>query len=171
MRLNEITDAENIAQRARPPNTVPWPPLIYVGAALLAMLVERLVPVRTVLSPGIHMGGWVVLLAGLALDVSAMIVMTRHRANILPHRAATALVTTWPFSMSRNPIYLGNTGMLMGAAFAFGNLWLLPAAVVAVLAVTKLAIVREEQHLETLFGSAWQCYASRVPRWLSFRRG
>ncbi len=95
-----------------------------------------------------------------------MIVMTRHRANILPHRAATALVTAFPFSISRNPIYLGNTMMLIGAGFLFANLWFLVTAALAAILVTELAIKREEAHLSTLFGAKWRDYAARTPRWI-----
>ena len=106
------------------------------------------------------------MLAGLALDGSAMLTMRRYRANILPNRPATALVVSWPFSVSRNPIYLGNTFMLAGAALAFSNPWFVALAVIAVRAVTVLAIQREEEHLDAVFGAKWRRYAGRVPRWL-----
>ena len=106
---------------------------------------------------------------GLGLDLAAIRTMRRHRANILPHRAATALVTTGPFAWSRNPIYLGNTLLLAGAAFAFHDPWFLPAALAAVLAVTHLAIRREEAHLAHMFGAEWERYRRRTARW--FGRG
>jgi len=120
---------------------------------------------------GVRLPGWlrlagaILMLAGLALDGSAMLVMRRHRANVLPHRAATALVTAGPFALSRNPIYLGNTLLLAGAAVAFANPWLAAATAVTVPAVTVLAIRREERHMAARFGAAWQSYAARVPRW------
>jgi len=151
------------------PNTVPWLPLVYGAAALLAVGLGWLVPLNTWLPHGARPAGAVVMLIGLTLDGSAMLSMRCHHANILPHRAATALVTSWPFSVSRNPIYLGNTLMLAGAAVAFGNPWFAAMAATAVFVVTKLAIEREELHLATLFGSAWRDYAERVPRWLRLR--
>ncbi len=94
-----------------------------------------------------------------------MATMRRHRANILPHRAATALVTTGPFAWSRNPIYLGNTLMLIGFGLVLRNPWFLPAAAAAAVAVTHLAIRREEAHLEILFGPSWLAYRQRTARW------
>jgi len=105
------------------------------------------------------------MLMGMALDGSAMLSMHRRHANILPHRAATILVTSWPFSVSRNPIYLGYTLMLGGATLAFRNPWFAPLAALAAGAVTNFAIKREERHLAASFGAAWQSYAERVPRW------
>jgi protein-S-isoprenylcysteine O-methyltransferase Ste14 len=91
--------------------------------------------------------------------------MHRHRANILPHRAATALVTSGPFALSRNPIYLGNTLLMTGAALLFGSLWLLAAALAAAVLVWALAIRREEVHLAAQFGDAWTEYTQRTRRW------
>jgi protein-S-isoprenylcysteine O-methyltransferase Ste14 len=99
-----------------------------------------------------------------------MVVMARRRANILPHRAATALVTDGPFAWSRNPIYLGNTLLLSGCGLAFGNAWLLVGAAVAAIAVTVLAIRREEAHLASRFGDAWMAYAARTRRWFGRSR-
>lgn len=155
----------------RKPNTVPWPPMIYAMAALAGFGLDRIHPIG---------GGWwrndvmealggLAIATGLGFDLSAMIWMRRQRANILPHRAATALVTTGPFSVSRNPIYLGNTLLVAGAAPAFDNPWFLPAAFIAAWAVSRLAIRREEAHLGARFGDAWRDYAGRTPRWLLWR--
>ena len=160
----------NLALR---PNRIPWPPLIYLGAAVAALILGGLWPFdpkfindhrNVFLVSGIGF-----MFAGAALDLSAMLTMRRHRVNILPHRAATALLTTGPFAWSRNPIYLGNTLMLAGAAPTIGNPWFLLLALVAAALVTALAIRREEQHLTILFGPAWLAYAERTPRWLGRR--
>jgi protein-S-isoprenylcysteine O-methyltransferase Ste14 len=107
--------------------------------------------------------------AGFALDCSAMLTMWRQHANILPHRKATSLVTTGPFLLSRNPIYLGNTMMLLGAAAVFSNVWFVAVTPFAVVTVTRLAIRREERHMGETFGAAWRDYVGRVPRWLRWR--
>ena len=151
--------------RADRPNRVPWPPLIYGAAAILAVALGWLWPAPTPI-PGGRMLGAAVMMAGIGLDGAAMLTMHRHRANILPHRAATALVTTWPFSISRNPIYLGNTILLAGAGLTFGDAWFLPLALIAAFATARLAIAREEAHLAARFGPAWAAYARRTPRWV-----
>ena len=110
--------------------------------------------------------GGAIVLAGLGLDAAAMVMMHRRHANILPHRAATALVTSGPFAISRNPIYLGNTVLLTGLGIALENAWFPAAAIAAAWAVSVLAIRREEVHFAAGFGTAWADYARRVPRWL-----
>ena len=154
-----------------PPNRVPWPPLIYLAAALAALALGAALPGTrwAVGAAGTGLGA-ILIAGGLGLDAWAMLTMMRARANILPHRSATALVTHGPFAFSRNPIYLGNTVVMAGLGFALGNPWFLPAAAVAAGAVTHLAIRREEAHLAALFGERWDAYSRRTARWLGLPR-
>jgi len=145
------------------PNRIPWPPLIYAACVVGAVAIGRLWPLD--LGTDLRPVGIAIMLIGLGCDGTAMVTMRRFRANILPHRAATELVTTGPFAWSRNPIYLGNTLMLAGAAPTFGAAWFLVLSPVAVALVTVLAIRREERHLAARFGSVWAAYAARTPRW------
>ena len=151
------------------PNTIPWPPLLYSGAALIALGLQSVLPLpwpdgvwRAVLM----MAGLFLAAAGIALDLATMMTFRHHRTTVLPHRPATRLITDGPFRYSRNPIYVGNTLLVAGAGLAFGIGWLIPAALAAALATAKLAIAREEQHLALRFGEDWQAYAARTPRWL-----
>ncbi len=153
------------------PNVVPWPPIVFAGTAAVAVVLEYLVPLGGILpaSAAVRLTGAVAMLAGIALDLAAMLVMHRVKANIQPHRAATSLVTTGPFALSRNPIYLGNTVLIAGAGLAFGNPWMVLAAVAIIRLVSLLAVRREEAHLAARFGEAWATYAERTPRWLRLR--
>ena len=87
----------------------------------------------------------------------------------MPNRPATALITSGPFALSRNPIYVANTLLVGGLGLAFGIGWLVIAALLGALLTRKLAIAREEHHLAARFGAEWQAYAARTPRWLLFR--
>lgn len=166
--------ADMTMDRTARPNTIPWPPLLYAGGAVAALLLDRAIPLPPWLVlaqlPAVRLLGDVLLVLGVALDLWAMVTMWRQHANILPHRAATALITTGPFALSRNPIYLGNTLLILGAGLAFGIAWLLPMGLLAAALTSHLAIAREEAHLNARFGAAWRDYTGRVPRWFRFRR-
>jgi protein-S-isoprenylcysteine O-methyltransferase Ste14 len=150
------------------PNAVPWPPLILFLLAAAAGGLGWLFP--TTPPPGttiwLRSLGAAACVAGLGLDIWALDTMYRHRTTILPNRPAAQLVTSGPFGFSRNPIYLGNTVLLAGIAAALANPSFLVAAVLNVPLVNRLAIAREEAHLEERFGSDWRAYATRVPRWI-----
>ena len=151
------------------PNRIPWPPILYGLALLVGVGFAMVAPAPAWLDGPVARGlGGLLLALGLGLDLAAAITMWRRRANILPHRPATALVTSGPFAWSRNPIYLGNTTALCGAGLAFANPWLIGTGLIAAVAVNRLAIVREEAHLARLFGGDWEAYCRRTPRWLGW---
>jgi len=152
----------------RPPNRIPWPPLIVLAVALIAFALTALLPVHAawLREPLPRLAGGVILASGLGLDLAAVVTMARRGANVLPHRAATVLVTSGPFALSRNPIYLGNTLVLAGFGLAYAAPWFLPAAAVQAWLVTRIAVLREEAHLAARFGAAWTDYARCTPRWL-----
>ena len=151
------------------PNRIPWPPILYGLALLVGVGLGKVAPAPAWLDGPVARGlGGLLLALGLGLDLAAAITMWRRRANILPHRPATALVTSGPFAWSRNPIYLGNTTALCGAGLAFANPWLIGTGLIAAVAVNRLAIVREEAHLARLFGGDWEAYCRRTPRWLGW---
>ena len=152
------------------PNKIPWPPLIYISMFAASYLLERVVPLHTSVVvaalPFLPNLGAVLMVLGLGLDGSAMFIMYRARTNILPHRAADKLVTSGVFSFTRNPIYVGNTLLLLGTALYWPLPWLVPATFLAALAVDRLAIRREEAHLAQRFGSEFETYTQRTPRWI-----
>jgi protein-S-isoprenylcysteine O-methyltransferase Ste14 len=157
----------------KPPNTIPWPPVIYLVAAASAVILHQAMPLPWLPDGALRIiaagAGLCLICAAIALDITAMLAFRRHRTTILPHRSATALITEGPFARSRNPIYLGNTMLVFGAGLLLGIAWLLPAAFIAAAVVQKLAIAREERHLAGSFGRAWTEYAARTPRWLFFK--
>jgi protein-S-isoprenylcysteine O-methyltransferase Ste14 len=148
------------------PNVLPWPPIIVVLSVLAAIILARLWPLPSFESGWLTMLGLAVALGGLALDLWALVTMRRADTNILPNKAADLLVTWGPFRFSRNPIYLANTVLLSGIGLTFDNLWFVVCALVAALAVDRLAIRREERHLAARFGTAWAEYSAKTPRWL-----
>lgn len=151
------------------PNRIPWPPIIVVVTVLAAVAAHNLYPLTFAFFTNTTSGrmiGVLLMGAGFALDIAALVTMRRARTNILPHRPADKLLTHGVFSVSRNPIYLGNTVLLLGAAGAFQIGWFAIFAAIAAIGVDKLAIRREEGHLAHKFGAAWADYVEKVPRWL-----
>ncbi len=156
---------------AERPNLFPWPPVILAISVIVAVIAQRFYALELPLFGGTA-AGWLLGLglmgAGIGLDLAAIITMRRAQTNILPHRPADKLLTHGVFNFSRNPIYLGNTLLVLGAAGVFQNGWFAVVALLAAIAVHFLAIKREEQHLALKFGPSWDDYARRTPRWVVF---
>ncbi len=148
------------------PNVIPWPPILLVLAATSAYGLGLLIPLPIGGGSAIHALGYFVLAAGIGLDLSAIVWMRRARTNILPHRGADSLVVDGPFRFTRNPIYLGNAILMVGLALLSANGWFLLSGAAMAFLVDRLAVHREERHLNQRFGERWQRYAARTPRWL-----
>lgn len=150
---------------AERPNRQPLPPLIFFGCVALGYGLNLVLPGLPP-SQVLKAAGALALGAGLALVMWASLTLARARTAILPHHAARHLVTSGPFALSRNPIYLGEALILSGLAGIESSAGYAAAAALFVILVTRLAIVREEAHLAARFGAAWEAYAGRVRRWL-----
>lgn len=151
------------------PNRIPWPPIIYLAAAAVSILAHVFLPLPWLgapLSDLLFAAGWLLIVAAVAMDVAAMRAMSRAKTTIMPHRASEHLVTSGPFSFTRNPIYLGNTLLMIGIGLISGVVWFLLFAVIASFTTQKLAIEREEKHLQARFGKRYSDYAKRVRRWV-----
>ncbi|MBX9461410.1 MAG: isoprenylcysteine carboxylmethyltransferase family protein [Aquamicrobium sp.] len=151
------------------PNTLPWPPIVYIAAVAAAILLNWLVPLPWIPGPLgelLFAVGWLVVGGALAIDITAMRTMARAKTTIMPHRGSDHLVTGGPFSFTRNPIYLGNTMLMIGIGLIAGIVWFILLAPVAAFVTQKLAIEREERHLEIRFGKKYRDYAKKVRRWI-----
>ncbi len=98
--------------------------------------------------------------------LAAMIQFTRAHTAIVPNRPTTALVGRWPYSMSRNPIYLALAIVYIGVAFFFNTLWPFLLLPLVIIVIQRGVIDREERYLEGKFGSDYIDYKSRVRRWI-----
>lgn len=151
------------------PNTLPWPPVIYVAAVAIAILAHWLMPLPWLpmqLAEFFFAVGWLVIAGAIAIEIAAMRAMSRARTTIMPHRGSDHLVTGGPFSFTRNPLYLANTMLMVGVGLISGILWFILIAPFAAFVTQKLAIEREERHLELRFGKKFRDYSKKVRRWI-----
>lgn len=151
------------------PNSLPWPPIVYLAAIAVSVLLDVVYPLPWLAPPlsGIFLAtGWLMVAASVALNIAAMRAMRRAGTTVRPDRATDHLVTDGPFSFTRNPLYLAGTMLILGIGLVSGIVWFLPLAVVAAVAVQKLAIEPEERHLQARFGTTYLDYARRVRRWI-----
>jgi protein-S-isoprenylcysteine O-methyltransferase Ste14 len=158
--MNDVTER---------PNSLPWPPIIFVAAIAVGLVLHVLYPLPWVgnrFSAILLVLGWLLITAFVALNIWAIRTMRRAGTTVRPDRATDHLVVDGPFAFSRNPLYLAGTMAVVGIGLASGIVWYLLLAILAAFAVQMLAIEREESHLRARFGTAYLEYARRVRRWL-----
>jgi protein-S-isoprenylcysteine O-methyltransferase Ste14 len=148
---------------------IPLPPLIYLIALIAGVLLGVFVPLPWLvglLGEILVAVGWIGILGAAALWFSAIRAMRRVGTTLNPNGTPAHLLTGGAFGVSRNPLYLGNTLLLVGISLITGNVWTLLMAVVAALLTQKLVIEREERVLAQQFGKKYRDYAKRVRRWI-----
>ncbi|MBL4892688.1 MAG: isoprenylcysteine carboxylmethyltransferase family protein [Rhizobiaceae bacterium] len=151
------------------PNTIPWPPIIVICALVVGVLLHKIYPLPWLPRVGAELAfGLGLLLGGIALTIiiSTIRTLANHNTTVHPTKSANKLVTSGPFSFSRNPIYLSNICLIFAVGLLYGSLWMFVTAIVAGIATQKLAIEREEAHLEHRFGRAWRQYRKTARRWI-----
>jgi len=82
-----------------------------------------------------------------------------------PTRAPAGLVTTGPYSFTRNPMYLGHIVCMTGLTIAFRSPVALALAIYHASWLHQRAL-EDEQLLAKRFGGEYAAYQKRVQRWL-----
>lgn len=142
------------------------PPVWLVAMLGLAWLQQTFLPVGPE-APAVLRGiGAAVFGGGLTLTGLAAIRFVRARTTLVPHRRASALVTTGIYAISRNPIYLADAMMLSGALLYWGAWPSFGLVPVFVWIITIRFIRPEEARLRDDFPESFERYASQVHRWI-----
>lgn len=104
-------------------------------------------------------------LIGFTLLVSAS--MGRIWCHIyIGGRKNTVLISTGPYSVVRNPLYLCNVAAGIGFGFAVAQPVLVLALSSGFLALYPAVVAKEERDLLRIFGNQYLAYACRTPRWI-----
>lgn len=143
------------------------PPAPYAAAILGGWWLDRnLHPLSWEWGGMTQLLGWLVAGLGAALLTWTLVTCWLHRTTVNPYKAATRLCTTGPFRYSRNPIYLGDWFILVGASMILATWWPLLFAPLVWLLLHYGVIRHEEAHLAARFGDSYLAYQARVRRWL-----
>ena len=104
-------------------------------------------------------------LVGLALVGAATVGRLWCSLYISGHKN-TELITTGPYSLSRNPLYFFSLLGFAGIGFASETVTMGIVLAVAMLVSYPAVIRREEDVLRERFGAEFEAYCARVPRFL-----
>ena len=108
------------------PNTIHWPPALYLLTLAGAFVLQRIMPLRTWMPPPYDAQvGWPLFLFGVTLGCVAIFGFRQARTAVDPTAPAARLVTDGIYSVTRNPMYLGAVIAFLGLGLARGSSWLL----------------------------------------------
>ena len=140
------------------------PPRLVLVLLAGAGLIHWALGARPVLR-SVPAGGVLIALA-IVLNVWADQVFKSAQTPIRPDEMPAGLVSRGPFAFSRNPMYLGLVAFVLGVAFLVGTVPFWCAPVVLWLVLGRVFVRHEERVLRAQFGSDFDAYRERVPRWL-----
>jgi protein-S-isoprenylcysteine O-methyltransferase Ste14 len=147
-----------------PPARFPWPPVLLVATVGFGLLLDGLAPLP--LATNLKSVGSAIIVLALLNEIWCALELRRHHTTILPYRSVSTLVTTGPYRWSRNPIYVSHVALAAGVGMVLGSLWTLLLTPALILALMRLSIMPEEEHLAKKFGPAFGAYVKRTKRWV-----
>lgn len=127
---------------------------------------QLLVPPPWAVPLPVRIAGAAVALLAVAFALWAVATLLRHRTPFDPYRPTTAIVVEGPFGRTRNPIYLAFGLGALGIGLAAGLPWSVATAPLALVALDRLVVRREERYLAGKFGDEYETYRRDVRRWL-----
>lgn len=142
------------------------PPLLYVVGLGLGLALDALLPSASLPRALAWSVGGALIAAGLGLAAAFFAAFRRARTPVDLRKPTSAIVTTGPYRLSRNPGYVSLTLIYAGIAIVASTLWPFLTLIGTLLVVDHAVIRREERYLERRFGDEYLRYRARVRRWL-----
>jgi len=130
--------------------------LAFLPMVFLALFARPSWPQASVTAFAVEVGGYIVLLAGLGLRIWSILYVGGRKSQ--------ELVTEGPYSICRNPLYLGTVLLACGVGLCFENPLMLIAAVAIVVPAHAIVVGMEERHLAQKFPGEYDAYRQKVPR-------
>jgi protein-S-isoprenylcysteine O-methyltransferase Ste14 len=142
------------------------PPLIFLGGLAVGFGLEALLPSASLPGALRWVLGGLLLVAGLTLLGSFNAAFRRKDTAVEPWKPTTAIVTSGPYRLTRNPAYLGMALVYLGIVLLSESLWVLVPLPFVLAVIDRGVIAREERYLERKFGAEYTDYKTRVRRWI-----
>ena len=136
--------------------------LSFVPVVFIAVFVRPSWSGESGLAFWIELVGYLFLLIGLVIRMWSILYVGGRKSK--------RLITEGPYSICRNPLYIGTFFLTVGAGLCFENPLMLFVSLVLVVPAHLLVVRMEEAHLESIFEGEFRKYAKEVPRyWPRFR--
>jgi len=142
------------------------PPTYFLVAIVLVVTLHVLLPLQQLFVFPWRLAGLLPFFLGIVLTLMADQTFKKHNTTVKPFEKSSTLVTTGVFTVSRNPMYLGMTLILLGVGMLNGSLSPFAVVIVFPILLDRVFISPEERMLEDTFGDQFREYRKRVRRWI-----
>lgn len=140
------------------------PPFLVLASMLIMLLLDKFSPLLVWYNTKVV--GTIVLVISFLIILYCAYLFHNKKTAIKPFGESTFLILAWPYTMSRNPIYLSMTISLLG-----WGLWLQSLSVFLIVPLFMLwlhyrFVLQEEIMLTQRFKDDYMHYKNRVRRWV-----
>ncbi len=112
---------------------------------------------------------WAIFIIGTAVFTAGFLLRVWSQIHLHYRlKVHKTLTTTGPYAIVRNPIYIGNTLILVGTTLLAELAWFAPIMLLTCMITYSLVARYEERHLGEKYGTPYHEYLARVPRWAPF---
>jgi len=138
----------------------------FIVLLLLSVFVHFMYPIVNIVPYPYNLIGIILFITGILLTLRTNFILLKIKTSIKPFETPSAFISSGPFKLSRNPIYLGMTLALFGVETVLGSLSPYIFPVIFVIIINGLIIPVEEKDLENKFGEKYLEYKTKVRRWI-----
>ena len=138
----------------------------FIFFGLLGLRIDSLIGLSVTPPRPYNYLGTVPVLAGVVLRFwASSTIFSKGKGTPLYNHPPTALITTGPYRLVRNPLYLGAFLIYFGILITIPSLFLAILGLIG-LPLAFIGISREEKGLERRFGEDYYQYKQKVPGWV-----
>ncbi len=143
-----------------------WPPVSIAVPWGIGFIVGRALGEEGGLGAEATLSGWLCIAAFAVWNGWCLALFARAGTGLLPGQSTTGLLTTGPYRLSRNPLYVGLLVLYVGAALVAHSLGALVLVPIAWAGLHWGAVLPEERYLAAELGAPYEAYRGRIRRWL-----
>ena len=138
----------------------------FIVLLIVIIVIRFIIPdIRIIPFPYNYLG-WLFVIAGVVLNLWTDNLLKRYNTTVKPYLKPSHFISNGPFSISRNPMYLGMLVILTGTAILFKSIILLIPAILYIVIMNLFYIRKEESNLLEQFGNEFLQYKKKVRRWI-----
>lgn len=142
------------------------PTTYFLVLMALSIGMHFLYPIRKILFPPFTYFGFLLILFGIIINLWTDRLFKKLQTTVKPFNDPKVLLTHGPFRISRHPMYLGMTSILLGVAIIHGTIITFLFPFLFVIIIELLFIPFEEKNLNRSFGFKYSDYKKKVRRWI-----
>jgi len=143
-----------------------YPPTHFYTYLFISVAFHFLLPVKQIISIPYNFLGFIPAIIGVILNIWTDNLFKKLNTTVKPDQNPSVLIDYGPFKISRNPMYLGMTLILIGAGFLMGSVTAFVGAIFFIAAMEMFFIPDEEKLMREVFDEKFENYRKSVRRWI-----